>query len=263
MGAGQVRSEAKTADPVKYLRQALAEDAFAVFCQPIGELGSPVTYPIAEALVRLREEEKALCPPGEFLPVLEHYGLMPELDRWVVRQVLRRLTAATHPRFSVNLSVQTLADRAFARFFADELAASGVAADCVLFEIDESDALAQPELTARLAATLGALGSAVIIDGLGRASDFFESLKAPCIQYVKVCSAITRQLTSSGSLNEEVRALLQVTSGMGIHVIAECVEDAAALSALQGRGIRFAQGFGVYQPHPIDACVERLAARAA
>lgn len=258
----QARSAAKKSDPVEYLRQALAEDAFAVFCQPIGELGSPITYPIAEALVRLREEERALCPPGEFLPVLEHYGLMPELDRWVVREVLRRLSAGTHPRFSVNLSVQTLADRAFPRFFADGLAASGVPADCVLFEIDESDALAHPELTARLAATLGALGSGMVIDGLGRAADFFEPLKLPCLQYVKVCSAITRQLVSAEPLSEALRALLQVTAGMGIHVIAECVEDAEALSALQRRGIRFAQGFGVYQPHAIESCAEGRTAHA-
>src|SRR5438067_4960873 len=86
-------SEEHWSDPVAHLRQAFAQDAFTLYCQPIGALGATMSYPMAEVLVRLHEEEKAMRPPGEFLPLLEHYGMMPELDRWVVRHVLRRLAA--------------------------------------------------------------------------------------------------------------------------------------------------------------------------
>jgi EAL domain-containing protein (putative c-di-GMP-specific phosphodiesterase class I) len=251
-----VKIEAKKADPVAYLRQALAEDAFVVYCQPICALGQPLTYPLAEALVRLREEETALCPPGEFLPVLEHYGLMPELDRWVVRTVLQHMSRGLQPSFSVNLSCQTLADGAFPAFVARELKASGVPAERLLFEIDEPDAL--PPANRRFCAALGAGGVGVIIDGFGRSVDFIEPLKTPSLKYVKVCSSLTRQL-SGASLNEELRALLQVTAGMGIKVIAECVEDAPTLMALQARGVGFAQGFGVQPPHPIDCGMAQAA----
>jgi EAL domain-containing protein (putative c-di-GMP-specific phosphodiesterase class I) len=57
-------------DPVEHFRQALAEDQFTLYCQPIEALAGPVRYPIAEVLVRLREEEQTLRPPGDFLPVL-------------------------------------------------------------------------------------------------------------------------------------------------------------------------------------------------
>jgi EAL domain-containing protein (putative c-di-GMP-specific phosphodiesterase class I) len=252
-----VKAEAKQADPVTYLRQALAEDAFAVFCQPICAIGEPLTYPMAEALVRLREEEAALCPPGEFLPVLEHYGLMPELDRWVTRQVLKHLAdGAHHPRFCVNLSAQTLADRGYPAYLANELSASGVPGEALLLEIDELDALAQPELTARFAAVTGSLGCGLVIDGLGRSADFVEPLKFPNLTHVKLCSSLTRMLIAAAPLEEELRALLQVTAGMGIKVVAECVEEPAALVALRQRGVGFAQGFGVYRPHPLEACVE-------
>ena len=61
--------------------------------------------------MRMREEETALLPPGEFLPVFEHYRMMPQLDRWVVRNTVKRLAAGSRiPRFTVNLSSQTLAD---------------------------------------------------------------------------------------------------------------------------------------------------------
>jgi EAL domain-containing protein (putative c-di-GMP-specific phosphodiesterase class I) len=249
-----VKAEEKLADPVAYLRQALADDAFALFCQPICALTRPLTYPIAEALVRLREEETALCPPGEFLPVLEHYGLMPELDRWVVRRVLRHLTEAAQPRFSVNLAGQTLADRTFPAFVARELKASGVTPDRVLFEVDEPDALLPAGRA--FAAAIGGIGCGVIIDGLGRGADYVEPLKTPSVKLIKVCSSLTRQLIAPGPLNEELRALLQVTAGMGIKVIAECVEDKASLVALHQRGIPFAQGFGVFVPQPIESFAE-------
>lgn len=245
------------ADPVAYLRQALAGDAFAVFCQPICALGQPLTYPLAEALVRLREEETTLCPPGEFLPVLEHYGLMPELDRWVVRTVLQHVSRGTQRDFSVNLSSQTLADGSFPAFVARELKASRVPVERLLFEVDEPDALSPAGR--RFCAVLGTFGFGVIIDGLGRAGDFVEPLKTPSLKYVKVCSSLTRQLSAPGPLNEELRALLQVTAGMGIKVIAECVEDAPTLLALQKRGVGFAQGFGIHAPHPIESSVEQHA----
>jgi EAL domain-containing protein (putative c-di-GMP-specific phosphodiesterase class I) len=249
-----VKAEEKLADPVAYLRQALAEDAFALYCQPICALTRPLTYPIAEALVRLREEETALCPPGEFLPVLEHYGLMPELDRWVVRQVLRHLSSHPQARFSINVSGQTLADRGFPVFVARELKASGVPADRVFFEVDEPDALSP--LGRSFGAAIGTVGSGVIIDGLGRAADYVEPLKTPSVKLVKVCHSLTRQLVASGPLHEELRALLQVTAGMGIKIIAECVEDKSALAALHQRGIPFAQGFGIFAPQPIESFAE-------
>jgi EAL domain-containing protein (putative c-di-GMP-specific phosphodiesterase class I) len=246
-----VKAEENLADPVAYLRQALAEDAFALFCQPICALTKPLTFPIAEALVRLREEETALCPPGEFLPVLEHYGLMPALDRWVVRRVLRHLKGGAHARLSVNLSAQTLADQEFAPFVSRELKASGVTPDRLLFEIDEPDALLPAGRA--FAAAIGGTGSGVIIDGLGRGADYIEPLRTPSVKLIKVCSSLTRQLIAPGALSEELRALLQAAAGLGIKVIAECVEDKAALVALHKRGIPFAQGFGIVAPRPIES----------
>src|SRR5438552_5320458 len=95
------------ANPAERLHQALEKDEFTLFCQPIAALTGAERYPMAEILVRLREEERALLPPGEFLPVFEHYRLMPQLDRWVVRTAVKRLARGSRiPRFTVNLSGQ-------------------------------------------------------------------------------------------------------------------------------------------------------------
>src|SRR3954469_23311421 len=125
------------ADPAARLSDALEKDELELYCQPIRTLAGGPTFPMAEVLVRLREEEKALLPPGEFLPVFEQYGMMPQLDRWVVRNTLKRLKSGSKiPLFSINVSSQSLDDDTFPLFLRDEHAASGVPANAVGFEID-------------------------------------------------------------------------------------------------------------------------------
>src|SRR5881394_2836429 len=130
------------ADPVQRLRTAIEKNEFELYCQPILSLQGGERYPLAEVLVRLREEEKALVPPGEFLPVFEHYRMMPQLDRWVVRHTVKRLAQGSRiARFTVNVHGQTIDDTDFPRFVAAQLASHKVTAERLLFEIDESDAL--------------------------------------------------------------------------------------------------------------------------
>lgn len=249
-------------DPVAYLRRALAQDQFTLYCQPIAALSGAVVYPMAEVLVRLREEETALLPPGDFLPVLEHYGMMPELDRWVLREVLRRLSNGPEiPRFSINLSRQTIADTTFPDFFADEVQASDVPADCVVFELDEHDAAALPSSARRLCAAVGSLGAGVLIDGFGRDQGKLATLALPCVQFVKLHGSLTRNLATDEAAVAKMLALLRLASDLGVAPIAECVECEEVLARLRAIKVRYAQGFGICVPQSIDLVSELPAMR--
>jgi EAL domain-containing protein (putative c-di-GMP-specific phosphodiesterase class I) len=249
----------KSDDPVAYLRHALSQDAFDLHCQPIAALGGLVrAYPMGEILIRLREEEQAMLPPGEFLPVLEHYGLMPQLDRWVLREALRGLAVGSRiARLCLNLSVQTLADPAFPGFIAAELAATRVPGTCVLFEIEEREAMAVPDSLARFAALAGSLGAGMVIDGFGRTPDAMQLLVyVPCVRAVKLHGSFTRQLLAEGRPTRLLERHLRETATRGIMAVAESVEDARAIPQLNALGIRYAQGFGVYKPQPLASFVE-------
>jgi EAL domain-containing protein (putative c-di-GMP-specific phosphodiesterase class I) len=249
----------KSDDPVAYLRHALSADAFELYCQPIAALGGLVmAYPMGEILIRLREEEQALLPPGEFLPVLEHYGLMPHLDRWVLRETLRRLAVGSRiARLCLNLSAQTLADPAFPAFVAEQLAATRVPGNCVLFEIEEHVAMAVPDSVARFGALAGSLGAGMVIDGFGRTPDALQLLVyVPCVRAVKLQGSFTRQLLAQGKPSRLLERYLRETATRGIMAVAESVEEARALPQLKALGIRYAQGFGVYKPQPLDSFVE-------
>src|SRR3989442_12367470 len=91
------------ANPAERLHQALEKDEFTLFCQPILALTGAERYPMAEILVRLRQEERALRPPGEVLPGFEDYALTPQLARWVVRTTVNvRARASRLPRLTAN-----------------------------------------------------------------------------------------------------------------------------------------------------------------
>ena len=252
-------------DPVNYLRHALVGNQFRLYCQPIAALFGSVMYPMAEVLVRLSEEEDALLPPGDFLPVLEHYGMMPELDRWVVRESLRRLSAsrADIPRFSINLSPQTIADAAFPHFFADEVEAHGVSADAIVFEIDEHDAATAPSSVRRLCAAVGSLGASIAIDGFGRGQGQLASMALPCVQYVKLHGSLTRYLGTDEASLVRMLEILRVANDLGVSAIAESVECDEVLARLRAIKVRYAQGFGVCVPQSIDALGDLPAVRIA
>jgi EAL domain-containing protein (putative c-di-GMP-specific phosphodiesterase class I) len=246
-------------DPVAYLRHALSEGAFDLYCQPIAALGGLVmAYPMGEILIRLREEEQAMLPPGEFLPLLEQYGLMPQLDRWVVRQALARLAVGSRiARLCLNLSVQTLADPTFPAFVAEQLAATRVPGNCVLFEIEEHDAMAVPDSVARFAALAGSLGTGMVFDGFGRTPDALQLLVyVPCLRAVKLHSSLTRQLLSHGRRVWPIDRFLRETAARGIMTVAESVEEPSTLPRLKALGIRYAQGFALYKPQRLDSFVE-------
>ena len=242
------------ANPTEQLRQALEKDEFTLYCQPILDLTGAERYPMAEVLVRLRQEEAALLPPGEFLPVFEHFRMMPQLDRWVVRNTVKCIARGSRiERFTVNLSGQTLEDAEFPRFVAGQLAAHRVSAQALLFEIDESDTLLRLDAAARFASAYRTLGGELMIDAFGRRSVSFGAVKALGAKFLKVDGSITRKLLTSERAQRKMHALLRVAQALGFELVAEFVEEQDVLLRLKALGVSHAQGFGIFQPRPMDS----------
>jgi EAL domain-containing protein (putative c-di-GMP-specific phosphodiesterase class I) len=241
------------ADPVERLRHAIERNEFSLYCQPILSLGADGGYPMGEVLIRMREEESALLPPGDFLPVFEHYRMMPQLDRWVVRNTLALIVRGSRiPRFTVNVSSQSLADPEFPAYVASQHSLQKVAPDRLLFEIDESDALEHGDAAQAFAAACRKTGSGIMIDGFGRRAVSFSVLKGIAVNFLKVDGGITRKVLANETARNKMNAVLRVSDALGFGVVAECVEDQNVLTRLKALGVSHAQGFGIYQPQPIE-----------
>jgi len=245
-------------EPVAHLRKALAQDELVLYCQPIVALNGGAGFQMAEVLVRLRQEEAALMPPGEFLPIFEQHHLMPELDRWVLQHTLRHIAAGSRvPRFSINVASQSLEDAAFPGAVATELVAAGVSGSAILFEIDEKDSLARLPAAERFARGVRAVGCGLMLDGFGRASTSFAALKALKVDFVKVDGSIVRKLLTSSEAESKLRAIQKIGDSLGFKLVAEMVEDQDILVRLKALGVAFAQGFGICEPHAIETIAAR------
>jgi EAL domain-containing protein (putative c-di-GMP-specific phosphodiesterase class I) len=242
--------------PAERLKRALEKEEFALYCQPIRALREAVSprYPLGEVLVRMREEEQAMLPPGEFLPILEHYRMLPQLDRWVAQHLVKRLAAGARlPSFTMNLSSQTLEDAAFPGYVAGVIRAASLRPGALICEIEEAELLGRTQRVAELATALKAAGVGVLIDGYGRKAVSFTPLLKVEPDYIKVEGSIVRKLLKSTVAQTKLDAILRVGTTAGMKVIAECVEEPDILEKLKAMGVPYVQGFGIVQPQPIDS----------
>lgn len=182
-----------------YLTSALTRERFLLYCQPIVQVAAPkADQRFFEVLVRFCDEEEGLLPPGSFIPVLQEAGLMALLDRWAVATAIRKLRSAVGgrrgdeaPRFSINLSSDTLTDRTFPDFVASELSGASGVAQLLVIEIPLHDAVARPAEFAAAVSALTALGCSVAVSGLSQDEVEIDRLHAMGVRYVKFNGAST------------------------------------------------------------------------
>jgi len=244
-------------DPPNRLLRAVERDELVLYAQPILALRGDGAFPMAEVLVRLQDDDAVFLPPGGFLPLFEHFQLMPKLDRWVARQSVARLARTPRvPRLCINISTQTLSDPAFVPELASELARSKVSPGSLVIEISEHDVLERPDVVTAFMASLRAMGCKVAISGFGRLSVSLSPLTTLRPDFVKVDGGLVRGLHSSQSSRKKLSAMVNLAKAVGFELIGEGVETDETLAQLREAGVDYAQGFGIQVPAPISLIID-------
>jgi EAL domain-containing protein (putative c-di-GMP-specific phosphodiesterase class I) len=239
-------------DPERSLRLALANEEFELYGQPIVSVLQPGRFPMAEVLVRMRAEEDYMLPPGDFIPVFEHYGMMPELDRWVSAHAIRMLARSKAiPVLCLNLHPQTFLDEGFAENMAHELSRAHVEGSSLVFEFEHADILADETGAQRLAEELRRRGCQICVCGVGERSESLRSIKLMHPTIIKVDGGLIRNLLDDKTRQIKLKALTRIAGTLQTQVVAEFVEDPEVLAQLRAYGVDFAQGFGVFEPTPL------------
>jgi PAS domain S-box-containing protein len=252
-------------DPRAKLMRALQDDEFLLFAQKImpvrADLPEPDCY---EVLLRLKEEEENMLPPGGFIPIAERYGLMEDIDRWVIRSLVgwcitrqRSLPDWRPPMFCVNLSDVSIGNPAFARFARGELQRPGFPGRALCFEIGEAELLERNDDVRHFVNALKPAGCHFTIDGFGGLKVSFAHLRDLPVDFLKINGMIIQNMLKAPTEFAKVRAIRTVCDKTGIRTIAEWVETPETLLALKDIGIDYAQGFGVAGPQPLDTLLEQ------
>jgi EAL domain-containing protein (putative c-di-GMP-specific phosphodiesterase class I) len=244
-------------DPQAKLLQAFETDEFMLFGQSIVPLDREKKLPICiEILIRLKQEEQNLTPPGAFLPILDYFEMMPDLDRWVIRHAAdwwksRRGPASTVLNF--NVSPETLDNPDFAGFVAAQLRASGLPSANVCFELPATDLATAAEQALKTAADLKTIGCQLAVTAFGRDAVSFDALRAVGGDVVKIDGGIVRMIHTDEVSFAKVRSIQRVCTTAGVRTIAEFVEQAETLAKLREIGVDYVQGYGVSRPEPLVA----------
>jgi len=250
-------------DPRAKLVRALEEDEFLLLAQKILPLRSGLPEPECfEILLRLREEEDNLLPPGGFIPVAERYGMTEDIDRWVIThlvdwciQLKEEQPARRIPMFCVNLSEAAVRNPDFAKFVAHQANRPGFAARALCLEIGETDALANHDATRHLVTMLKPLGCRFTVDAFGSARVSFSCLRNLPVDQLKIDGAIIQNILRDPSELAKVKAIHAVCGKLGIRTIGEFVESRETLDKLREIGLDYVQGFGIARPAPLATAV--------
>lgn len=256
-----LRSTHKRVHWAKMLREALDEDRLELFAQPVVRLKDlkPVSH---EVLARIRDEDGRHILPANFMELSESLGLIQEIDMRVVRKLLEFMQdnnlQGRKLRYFVNLSQNSISDGRWIKRFLEILKASEVDPGQLVFEITETAAMSEIDVTLTFIRKLKDMGCRFALDDFGAGFSSFYYLKRFEVDYLKIDGTFVRDLGQDEGSRIFVRALNDVAQEMRKQVIAEWVETPDALKMLLEMGTQFGQGFLFRRPQPIVSTLSDL-----
>ena len=239
------------------LEQALDEERFVLYAQRITPLSNCRTGLYAEVLIRLRDTDGSLIPPGAFLPAAERFHMATRIDRWVLKRAVQHIQAlpelAALDTLCINLSGQSVGDRAFHRHAIDALAEAGSAVcQRICLEITETAAVTNMTDAAIFIEQARAQGVRIALDDFGAGASSFGYLKNLKVDLLKIDGSFIRDVIDDPLDDAAVRCFVDVARVVGVKTVAEFVDRPEVLQRVREIGIDFAQGFYLHKPEPIE-----------
>ena len=236
---------------VNQLRSALDGDGFELRFQPINNVHTGNTTH-HEVLIRLRGHDGELIAPDAFLPSAVRFGLMSEIDFWVIEHAARAYAEYAAPnrdlRLSINVSANAFegdgliehARQAFEKYDVDPAH--------IIFEITESLAIRHTLHVERQISALRELGCEFALDDFGTGYSSFSYLQKLAFDYIKIDGTFVADLMNRPVDQKMIRLIAEIAHEANMKTIAEYVQNAASLALLEELGVDLAQGYFVGKP---------------
>lgn len=240
------------------IHRALADQRFVLYSQKILPLvdghDAGEHY---EVLLRMQDEDGKLVPPMSFIPAAERYGLMSQIDRWVVSTAFAQYEKRHLPGFpvatcAINLSGSSVCSENIYEFVVEQFALYQVPPEGICFEITETAAIANLAQAEVLIHKLNDLGCRFSLDDFGSGMSSFAYLKHLPFDYLKIDGGFVKDMIDDPIDHAMVEAINHIGHVMHIKTIAEFVENNAILDALRDIGVDYAQGYGIERPRLIN-----------
>lgn len=197
----------------------------------------------------LDDNDKFIMPSG-FIPPAERFSMMPEIDRWVVNHAIDFLASdeSDKMKLAINLSAASFDNEEMINCITDKIAQTGIDPTRMIFEITETVAMADLELTASFMAKLRKLGCRTALDDFGVGYSSFAYLKDLPVDYVKIDGSFVCDIDSNELNRAIVKSMNDVAQAMGKLTVAEFVENEACRHVLELMGVDYLQGYYIGRP---------------
>ena len=239
---------------VSKLQMALMNDQFVLYRQPICSLkdGHIEHY---EILLRLKESTDRMLSPRKFIPAAERYGLMKEIDRWVIEHTLsayaHQYGNSSTARFSINLSGNSLNDESLLRWILKLFKHLKVPPDRICFEITETAAIRNLNQAKQLINALRAEGCRFALDDFGSGLSSFAYIKYLPVDYLKIDGSFVADMGQDTTASAMVSAINEMGHVLGMQTVAEHVENTTTLEAMRDIRVDHVQGYAIGEPTPL------------
>ncbi len=238
------------------LRHALAENKLFVQYQPIVGLrhedaGFGVMDRSAgvEALVRWNHRIRGAVSPLEFISVAEEYGLIGALGDFVLNTACRQFMkwqlelGVRAPRLlALNLSRVQIAQPGFVASVGNIVNASGMAAEQLQLEVNES-VVAQDEAVQARLRELKALGLVLALDHFGTGYSSLTTLYRLPVDVIKIDRSFINEAIASSHHRVLIESMVRVAKSLRMSTVAEGIETEAQLAMVRQSGCEKGQGF--------------------
>jgi PAS domain S-box-containing protein len=242
--------DVETLSWVARVQDALEEDRFVLFAQPIIDLRSGEIVQ-RELLVRMLGEDGEIVAPGFFLPVAEKYGLIGDIDRWVIEHAIE--IAAQGTSVQINLSARSVGDPSVLEVIERCLSRTGAQPGNLVFEITETALIAGEVNAKEFADRLRALGCGLALDDFGTGYGGLTYLKQMPIDFLKIDIEFVRDIRTNPASRHVIEAVVALARAFDLQTVGEGVEDSETLELLRELDVDFAQGYYIARPAPINA----------
>jgi len=235
-------------DWVHRINKALAADDFCLVTERILPLvdENRRTTLYNELLVRMRYNGEILSP-GQFMPAAERFGLMPQIDRWVIKSFFNYLQRnpelnTQNVMYSINISGQSLCQESFLEFVYRCLRRSTVNPEIICFEITETVAITNFSVVTRFIHRVHELGGKFALDDFGTGMSSFGYLQELPVDFVKIDGLFVHDMDKNPVHEAMVRSINDISHVLGKRTIAEFVERQEIMDQLRALGVDYAQG---------------------
>ena len=235
------------------LKQAIPAGELELHFQPKMCLKTKVVTHV-EALVRWQHPNLGMVPPDNFIHIAEQTGQIKALTRWVFTTALAQFNTwkilGIHLNIAVNISAENLKEADFYQFICQSLKSANVPPDKVTLEVTESSVVEDPESAIKLLSEFKSHGMKISIDDYGTGYSSLAQLKQLPVHELKIDKSFIQRLEHDVDDQIIVRSTIELAHNMGLHVVAEGIEDEFSLNWLAEHDCELAQGYFISRPKP-------------